>query len=312
MAGAMRTPTSAPAPIAIFAVLLLGGLPASTHAQSRPLDAVEADRLRIRDHLERVEAELLAADVSHLTAEQRAARARNVERLRAYRERGEFPHGYAGQPGARVPTFIDADGRACAMGWLVIDSGYADVAEAIARDQNHARVPEIVHPALEGWLAANGMTLAEATRVQPSYCFDCGDAGMQAVCGSDGAVYSNACLAECEGAFVVGAATCDGETCTCSDAGSPAEEDAGHVGADAGHVEHDASVPPADAGAMRDAAPITPALDAGGGGAVATSSGCTVARSSTAGCGWALPLGVALAMAISLRARRRRSAPSAD
>lgn len=208
----------------LLVVLLIA--PAA-HAQSRPLDAVEGDRLRITAHLERVEATLLAADISHLSAEQRAARARNVERLRAYRMRGEFPHGYAGQPGPRVPTFIDADGRACAMGQLVIESGHADVAEAIARAQNHARVPEITHRALAPWLVANGMTLEEATLVQPSYCFECAEPGDQPVCGSDGHAYTAQCVAECEGVTAVGPASCTDGVCTCDDAGTSA--DAGGV-----------------------------------------------------------------------------------
>lgn len=138
---------------------------------------VAADRIRVSAHLERVEARLRTADVSHLSPAQRAARARNLDRLHAYRLRGEFPYGVATQPARLSPTFIDADGRACAMAYLVIESGHRDVAEAIARDQLHARVPEIRHPALGPWLVANGMTLEEATEVQPTYCFADGEDG---------------------------------------------------------------------------------------------------------------------------------------
>jgi MYXO-CTERM domain-containing protein len=273
----------------LLALSLVASSAATAGAQERPLDAVRADRLRIQAHLAEVEAELRAADVSHLSAEQRTARARNVERLRAYRLRGEFPHGHPGQPGPRVPTFIDAEGRACAMGQLVIESGAADVAREIAATQNHARVPEIVHPALAGWLDANGMTLAEATRVQPSYCWEeCPDAGADAVCGSDGHVYSNACLATCEGVSVVGSATCDGGTCTCGDAGS-ADADAGVPAPDAGDV-------PRDGGTV-------PRIDGGGGGTVAPSGGCAVDR-DTRGSGSTLVL-VALALALVARRRRR-------
>jgi len=250
-------------------------------AQQRPLGAVEADRIRIRAHLAEVEAELRAADTSHLDPAQRAARAEQIERLRAYRLRGDFPHGSAAQPGPRVPTFIDADGRACAMGALVIESGHREVAEAIARAQNHARVPEIAHPALGPWLEAHGMTLAEATRVQPTYCWErCSDAGAgQPTCSTAGDVYTSACVAECEGATVAGPASCDDAgMCSCPDAGAPS----------------DSGTPPG-----LDAA--VPTLDAGPPGAVSP-GGCR-ATGAESGPGWL----VGLAIAIVIASRRRTS-----
>lgn len=246
-------------------------------AQQRPLDAVEGDRIRIRAHLAQVEDELRAADTAHLDPAQRAARAEQIAQLRAYRMRGEFPHGSATQPGLLAPTFIDSEGRACAMGALVIASGHRDVAEAIARDQNHARVPAIVHPALGPWLEAHGMTLAEAARVQPTYCWErCrGDAGpAQPVCATTGTVYTSACVAECEREVVAGPASCDDAgMCTCPDAGASA---------DAGSP--DAAVP---------------RLDAGPGGSVSP-GGCsaTHARGSAA---WIVGIAIALGLI-----RRRR------
>jgi MYXO-CTERM domain-containing protein len=149
--------------------LVLAFSPAVAAAQSCAPEIVEADRERIRAHLERVENDLRNAEVSHLDGSQRSGRALAIERIREYRLRGEFPHGAADQPPGHVPTFIDAEGRACAMAQLVIESGHRDVAMAIARDENHARVPEITHPALGPWLDANGITLEEATRIQPWY-----------------------------------------------------------------------------------------------------------------------------------------------
>jgi len=280
----------------VIVVVALAGTCGTALAQMHPLGVVEADRIRIQAHLERVEARLRAADISRLTAEQRAARAVNIERLRAYRLRGEFPHGNVAQPAPRVPTFIDADGRACAMGYLVIESGHRDVAEAIARAQNYARVPEIEHPALAGWLVANGMTLEEATLVQPSYCFEeCPDAGTQAVCGTDGNVYSNACIATCEGVGVAGPASCSGETCSCVDAGA--------VDTDGGTV-----TPPVDSGTVtppRDSGTIIPPADGGGGGTVARDDGGCSAGGGRGGTGSTALLSAAL-VGLVLAARRRR------
>lgn len=147
-------------------------VPGPLSAQCAP-GVVEMDRARIRVHLAEVVTELRAAPVDHLSAEARAARATNIERLEAYAARGEFPHGSPDQPGVMVPTFIDAEGRPCAMAHLVIESGHREVAEEIARDELHAYVPDIRHPALRGWLEANGMTVAEAARVQPGYICAC-------------------------------------------------------------------------------------------------------------------------------------------
>lgn len=276
----------------LFAALIVL-VTARAHAQQPLLHAVEADQIRIRAHLERVIEELRAADVSQLSDAQRAARATNIERLVAYRLRGEFPHGNAAQPGRRVPTFIDADGRACAMGQLVIESGAESVAREIAATQNYARVPEITHQALSGWLVANGMTLAEATRVQPSYCFEaCPDAGMDAVCGADGYAYANACLAVCEGTTVAGPAVCSGGSCSCPDGGA--------TPSDGGATPSDAGATPSDGG--RFDAGTTPRIDAGGGGTVRDDGGCAVGHGAR-GSAWMLAL---LVVSLGALVRRRR------
>jgi len=293
----------------LFAALIVLAA-ARANAQQQPLHAVEADQIRVRAHLERVIEELRAADVSQLSDAQRAARTTNIERLVEYRLRGEFPHGNAAQPGPRVPTFIDADGRACAMGQLVIESGAESVAREIAATQNYARVPEITHAALGDWLIANGMTLAEATRVQPDYCFECGDAGMAAVCGANGLAYANACLAECEGTTVAGPAVCSGGSCSCPDGGAP--DDAGTLGLDGGATPIDAgtridagTTPLIDAGTTpRIDAGTTPRVDAGGGGGTVRpdEGGCSVGH-RVSGSAWVFS---ALVAALGALVRRRR------
>jgi hypothetical protein len=130
----------------------------------------ERERARIRAHLEEVEAELRARDVSELTAAQRRARAHHVEVLRAYRERGVFPKN-TDFPGQKRPYFRDQEGTLCAMAYLIEASGGAEFVDRIARTRNNAYVPELVdEPELVAWLEAAGMTVEEAARVQPGYC----------------------------------------------------------------------------------------------------------------------------------------------
>jgi hypothetical protein len=124
---------------------------------------------RIQAHLAEVEREMLARDVSHLTEAQRQARAGRIAALRAYRERGVFPHNHD-FAGERVPYFVDEHGTRCAMAYLIEQSGGGDLVRRVAATANNARVPELAGDAeLTAWLDANGLTLAEAARVQPTY-----------------------------------------------------------------------------------------------------------------------------------------------
>jgi len=137
-------------------------------SSSMDLPAI-GETARIRTHLATVEGELRAKDVSSLTVAQRAARARNLDVLHEYWVRGIFPRN-TDFPGERVPYFIDRYGTRCAMAYLIEQSGHGDFVARVAATHNNARIWELQDdPALVGWLDQNGMTLAEAARVQPQY-----------------------------------------------------------------------------------------------------------------------------------------------
>jgi hypothetical protein len=153
--------------LSIAAVSVLGqGL--ATKAPRR--ETVDSGKImRVRRHLEGAESMLLARDVSGLTAAQRTARDRRITELRAYRERGVFPHNHR-LPGRRTPVFVDEHGARCAMAHLIERSGGGELVSRIARTRNLARIRDLADdPALIGWLDRNGLTLAEAARVQPEY-----------------------------------------------------------------------------------------------------------------------------------------------
>lgn len=135
------------------------------------LDArfVRTEQARLRAHFDEVLAELRAADVSGLTDEQRARRALHLERLAAYRDRGVFPRRYDGAEG-RVPEFRDVHGTRCAVGELLHLGGEAELVDDVAATANSATIAELsTEPRLTRWLDENGLTLAEAGRVQPGY-----------------------------------------------------------------------------------------------------------------------------------------------
>lgn len=128
-----------------------------------------AEAARIRAHLARVESALRGRDDSRWNAEQRQARARNLDRLRAYWTAGVFPHNHDFR-GERVPYFIDRHGTRCAMAYLIEQSGGAALVRRVAHSANNARVKDLAgDPELVAWLDGAGMTAAEAACVQPEY-----------------------------------------------------------------------------------------------------------------------------------------------
>lgn len=190
--------------------LLLGVVLAS--ATVSPIGQIQADRARIQRHLAKVEAELRAAPTDHLTASQAAERVRNLDRLHDYWVAGQFPHNddFTGQ---RVPYFIDDDGRACAVGHLVIESGAAELAARIHDAENNALLGDMRSDGLLDWVKASGLSAQECAKIQPAYC-DCPQ-DEAPVCGSDGVTYLNECYATtCAGVEVAHEGVCEGEATT--------------------------------------------------------------------------------------------------
>lgn len=128
-----------------------------------------SEAARIQAHLARVEQALLSRDVSHLSPEQRLARARQIQVLREYREAGVFPHNHD-FAGERVPYFVDAHGTHCAMAYLIARSGGDELVERVRATANNARIHDLAgDPELLAWLESAGLTVDEAAMIQPAY-----------------------------------------------------------------------------------------------------------------------------------------------
>ena len=128
-------------------------------------EAARVDRDAALRHYATVEQELRLAPAPADPAIA-ARRAFVVEALRDYRERGDFGIN-RNYDGSRVPLFVDADGRRCAVAWLLDRSGHGDLTLAIHRRCNEAWVAELAaDPALQEWLAAHGLSAVEAARIQ--------------------------------------------------------------------------------------------------------------------------------------------------
>jgi len=126
------------------------------------------ERERIQLHLSSVENDLRENPPTELTAKQLQARYQRLDSLHAYWVRGEFPKNID-FPDSLVPYFIDAKGVPCAVGYLVISSGYKEFAEEFSHNQNHAYIREITDPRLQKWATESGLSLEECARIQPSY-----------------------------------------------------------------------------------------------------------------------------------------------
>ena len=154
-----------------FAVALSGVLAAFHPAPARNWITPEGMEVhRIQTHFDSVLAELSVRDVATLSSTQRATRAHLLETLRAYRDRGTFPHNYD-FPGRAVPYFIDRKtGTLCAVAHLLASSGRRDIVDRVASMNNNVWVTELARDtAFAAWLAASGLTLDEAARIQVPY-----------------------------------------------------------------------------------------------------------------------------------------------
>src|SRR5690606_33710120 len=120
---------------------------------------------RTRAHYSVVLDELAVADTRHLSDVQLAARRQVVDALRAYRDRGEFGRGH--DVGARVPYFVDAQGRRCAVAEMLHASGELALIERVRTANNHAWILDLAgDAAFEDWLVRHGLAFDEAARVQ--------------------------------------------------------------------------------------------------------------------------------------------------
>jgi len=128
----------------------------------------EHDTERIQTHLIHVEAILRQRTASMpLTEAQQAKRLAMLDALTTYAESGKYPvntgHSY------RIPYFIDDWGTPCAVGHLLIESGFEAVAQRSKCEINNAYVREIPYKELPAWAKEHGFLVEELAWIQPGY-----------------------------------------------------------------------------------------------------------------------------------------------
>jgi hypothetical protein len=155
-----------------FALLALGTAASRPrHLASAPSARASASEIaRIQRHFDSVLVELAARDVGALSSAQRERRAALVTTLAAYRDRGLFPRNYD-FPGQAVPYFVDPrTGVLCAVAHLLESTGRRDIVDRVSHGDNNVWVAQLApDTAFTAWLAAHGLTLNEAARIQLPY-----------------------------------------------------------------------------------------------------------------------------------------------
>lgn len=142
----------------------------------------------IQMHLALVETELRNKDVSSLTKEQLQNRLKCLDILHCYSLNGVFPKNL--YHSERTPYFIDKFGTACAVGQLIISTGYSDLAKKIMVENNNGYITELdgKYPEIKKWANTFGFTIDELAWIQPCYCSTGSPATLNVTCngGSDG------------------------------------------------------------------------------------------------------------------------------
>ncbi|MCB0514857.1 MAG: T9SS type A sorting domain-containing protein [Chitinophagales bacterium] len=132
------------------------------------LSVLETDTDWIQWHLLQVEESLRQNPPQQLSASQMTHRLQCLDYLHNYALAKTFPINTYHKHG-RQPYFKDIYGTNCAVGQLIVDSGFGDFAQYVAATNNYAYIEEMDYPQLYAWADDYGFTLNELKWIQPSY-----------------------------------------------------------------------------------------------------------------------------------------------
>jgi len=136
-------------------------------AFGRPPTDADPEPVRMHVHLAYVRALLAARPATSASLEGR--RAELLGYLDDYIAAGTTPHNtYVAR---RSPVFIDADGRICAVGYLIERSVGRALPERIAAEHRLSYLEDIAAamPEVRAWVASSGFSLEELASIQPGY-----------------------------------------------------------------------------------------------------------------------------------------------
>lgn len=131
------------------------------------VDFPKNEKSQIQLHLKLVHQILKERSVHQLNKKQKENRYKALTILREYYQNEQFPinlhHSY------RIPYFIDDFGTACAVGHLIIETGFPEVSKMIAQKSNYSYLEEMNYPEIKLWAKEFGFTMDELKWIQPGY-----------------------------------------------------------------------------------------------------------------------------------------------
>jgi len=128
-----------------------------------------AEMERIRRHLWTAEQRARSRPLRGLDPLRRRVRSLLLDELARYRRRGRYPRNH--DLHEQAPFFIDRSGTRCAVAHLLELGGEGALVRQVAAAKNNGLVRELARDSrLVAWLEAAGLTLEEASEIQPSYC----------------------------------------------------------------------------------------------------------------------------------------------
>ncbi len=124
----------------------------------------------IQMHLSLVEKTIRDKKVDHLSQEQKLNRIKCLDILHDYSATGIFPKNL--YHSKRTPYFIDKYGTACAVGQLIISTGFGEFANKVMQENNNGYIYELnsKYPEIKEWANVYGFTMDELAWIQPCYC----------------------------------------------------------------------------------------------------------------------------------------------
>lgn len=126
-----------------------------------------SDKQYIQTHLEFVLPILKKADTRELSSAQLVMRKHLITVLSDYRLQGNFPLNY--YRSERIPVFIDEHNTHCAVGYLMKETGYENLALQISQTDNYVWVKDLKGEEVLEWQQLSGFTLEELKLIQGAY-----------------------------------------------------------------------------------------------------------------------------------------------
>ncbi|MDF3026462.1 MAG: hypothetical protein K0S23_769 [Fluviicola sp.] len=126
-----------------------------------------SDKQFVQAHLELVLRVLNSADLKDLNKEQLVMRKHLIDVLSDYRLQGVFPINY--YHAERIPVFIDEHNTHCAVGYLMRESGYGNLALQISKEDNYIWAKDLKNEQVVEWQQLSGFSVEELKLIQGAY-----------------------------------------------------------------------------------------------------------------------------------------------